>query len=232
MSLQFVFGASGSGKSSLLYQTIIEESIREPDRLFLVIVPEQFTLQTQRELVMRHPCHGILNIDVLSFQRLAYRVMEQTGTGGRRVLTETGKNLILRKVAGLVRDQLQVLGGRLDRQGMISLVKSMLSELSQYGVGEEQLSDMIELSEGRSHLKQKLSDLLVLMRSFDRYRQDRCQKQSFSHEWHPHRLFVQGFLVLQAFQRWCDRLNLYPSLSLHCFYLHRKEPAHSSLPAL
>ena len=66
MSLQFVFGGSGSGKTTLLLQTIIEESIREPDKQFLVIVPEQFTMQTQRELVMRHPRHGILNIDVLT----------------------------------------------------------------------------------------------------------------------------------------------------------------------
>ena len=172
MSLQFVFGGSGSGKTTLLLQTIIEESIREPDKQFLVIVPEQFTMQTQRELVMRHPRHGILNIDVLSFQRLAYRVMEQTGMAGRTVLTETGKNLILRKVSAGVRDSLQLLGGRLDRQGTVSLVKSMLSELSQYGVGEDELQDMIALSESRSRLKRKLEDLLVLMRAFQAYRQD------------------------------------------------------------
>ena len=55
MSLQLIYGPSGSGKSYTLYKKIIEQSIREPDREFIVIVPEQFTMQTQRELVELHP---------------------------------------------------------------------------------------------------------------------------------------------------------------------------------
>ena len=47
MSLQFIFGNSGSGKSHYLYQQIVEESIRHPEKNYLVLVPEQFTMQTQ-----------------------------------------------------------------------------------------------------------------------------------------------------------------------------------------
>ena len=68
MALQFILGPSGSGRSCRLFQWVIEESIKHPDRRFLVIVPEQFTMSTQRALVTRHPRHGILNIDVLSFK--------------------------------------------------------------------------------------------------------------------------------------------------------------------
>ena len=53
MSLQFIFGNSGSGKSQLLYRNLIEESCRHPERNYIVIVPEQFTMQTQRDLVLR-----------------------------------------------------------------------------------------------------------------------------------------------------------------------------------
>ena len=77
---------------------MIEDSIRHPDQSYLVIVPEQFTMQTQKELVRLHPDGGILNIDILSFQRLAYRVFEETGTQVGKVLEETGKNLVLRKL--------------------------------------------------------------------------------------------------------------------------------------
>ena len=48
-------------------------------KTYLIIVPEQFTMQTQKELVSLHPAGGILNIDILSFQRLAYRIFEETG---------------------------------------------------------------------------------------------------------------------------------------------------------
>ena len=79
MALQFILGNSGSGKSHFLYQHIIEEALCHPDINYLVVVPEQFTMQTQRDLVSMHPHKGIMNIDVLSFGRLAYRIFEEVG---------------------------------------------------------------------------------------------------------------------------------------------------------
>ena len=55
MSLQFVFGNSGAGKSWELYQNLIRESRERPGDRFLVLVPEQFTMQTQKDLVAMHP---------------------------------------------------------------------------------------------------------------------------------------------------------------------------------
>ena len=82
MSLQFIIGSSGAGKSYFAYKRIIQESLQHPEKNYYVIVPEQFTMQTQKTLVEMHPGKGILNIDILSFERLAYRVfvveMEQS----------------------------------------------------------------------------------------------------------------------------------------------------------
>ena len=100
MALQFILGNSGSGKSHYLYQHIIEESLCHPDVNFLILVPEQFTMQTQKDLVSMHPKKGIMNIDVLSFGRLAHRIFEEVGGDDRVILDDEGKNLILRKIAG------------------------------------------------------------------------------------------------------------------------------------
>ena len=77
MSLQFIFGNSGAGKSYTLFRSVIEDSIRHPEQSYLVIVPEQFTMQTQKDIVTRHPNHGTMNIDIVSFARLAYRIFEE-----------------------------------------------------------------------------------------------------------------------------------------------------------
>ena len=98
MPLKFVFGPSGSGKSTYLYQHVIEESEKYPLKNFIVLVPEQFTMQTQKDLVSMHPRHGIMNIDVLSFARLAYRVFEETGTKQMQVLDDEGNHEILGRV--------------------------------------------------------------------------------------------------------------------------------------
>ena len=55
MSLQFIIGGSGSGKTRTLYENLIHQSMEEPDGRFFALVPEQFTMQTQRELVCRQP---------------------------------------------------------------------------------------------------------------------------------------------------------------------------------
>ena len=89
MPLQFIIGNSGAGKSYTAFQSLIEEAVKNPDRFYYVIVPEQFTMQTQKTLVEMHPDKGILNIDVLSFDRLAHRVLEEVGGDRRSLLEET-----------------------------------------------------------------------------------------------------------------------------------------------
>ena len=132
MSLHFVFGASGAGKSYYIYQKIIRESIQNPKKQYLVLVPEQFTMQTQKELVRMHPRKGILNIDVLSFERLAFRVLEETGYLCEDVLEETGKEPGYPKSGTeSSKKELSVLGEKMKLQGYISEMKSMVSELRQ-----------------------------------------------------------------------------------------------------
>lgn len=168
MGLSFVMGGSGAGKSYTAYQQIIKQSIEEPQTYFFVIVPDQFTMQTQMDLVRLHPNKGIMNIDVLSFGRLAHRLFDNN-TLNRTILDDTGKSLVLRLIAGRCTDQLKVIGSNLNKIGYIHEVKSSLSEFMQYGIGEEELQKMIGECKGRNALKYKLEDLSVLYREFKDY---------------------------------------------------------------
>lgn len=169
MPLKFVFGPSGSGKSSYLYQHVIQESMKYPERNYIVLVPEQFTMQTQKDLVMMHERKGIMNIDVLSFARLAYRVFEETGGGGLPVLDDEGKNLILRKIAGDYESELKMLGGHMKKQGYISEVKSVISEFTQYDIGKDEIERVMESAGESSRLYYKLADIRLLYRGFTDY---------------------------------------------------------------
>ena len=166
MSLQFIFGNSGSGKSAYLYQWVLEEAAHNPEKNYLIIVPEQFTMQTQRELVRLQSAHAIMNVDVLSFARLAYRVFDELGKENLMVLEETGKNLVLRKVAEQERDKLKVLGGNINKMGYIGEVKSFISELAQYNVTPDTLQEFLAYHEISESLRMKLSDVLVLYQGF------------------------------------------------------------------
>lgn len=173
MALQFILGGSGSGKSHYLYQKIIREAGENPALTYLVLVPEQFTMQTQKDLVFMSERKGIMNIDVLSFGRLAYRIFEETGKGGIPVLDDEGKNLILRKLAADVEPELSVLKGNMRRPGYISEVKSVLSEFDQYDIGGEELERVMERAGEGTYLYYKLKDMALLSETFRDYLKER-----------------------------------------------------------
>lgn len=166
MSLQMILGNSGSGKSYELYKNIIAASVQSPGTRFLVIVPEQFTMQTQKELVRLHPKKGILNIDIISFQRLAHRIFEEVGADRRTVLEDTGKTLMLRRTATRHREELRVLKGNLNKKGYLAQIKSMISEFAQYDIDQEKMEKMLETGKERPQLYYKLQDLDILYRGF------------------------------------------------------------------
>lgn len=172
MSLRFCFGPSGSGKSHRIYEEIMQRAAEEPGRNFLIIVPDQFTMQTQKDLVMRSDRDGILNIDVLSFGRLSHRILEEVGTKEMPVLDDTGKSLVLQKVAADLKEQLPAIGSLLHKQGYIHEVKSAISEFMQYGISTQDMDKLITSAQKRGALAMKLKDLKTLYRGFQNYIRD------------------------------------------------------------
>ena len=172
MSLRFYFGPSGSGKSHRIYEEIMQRAAQEPGRNFLIIVPDQFTMQTQKDLVMRSDRDGILNIDVLSFGRLSHRILEEVGTKEMPVLDDTGKSLVLQKIAADLKEQLPAMGSLLHKQGYIHEVKSAISEFMQYGISTQDMDKLIASAEKRGALAMKLRDLKTLYRGFQDYIRD------------------------------------------------------------
>lgn len=173
MSLQFVFGVSGSGKSHKIYTEMIEKSLKEPQGSFIAIVPEQFTMQVQKDMVDMHPDKGMLGIDVVSFARLAYKVFEEIGVQTLQVLDETGKSLVLRKVIEDHKKELTVFKNKIKMPGFIEEMKSMLSEFFQYGIDEKSMDQILAVTDSRPLLQAKLKDIRQLYQAFKLYLSDK-----------------------------------------------------------
>lgn len=171
MSIRYVCGPSGSGKSTYIQQKLINESLSDPGRKYLLIVPDQFTMQMQKRMIELHPDHAFSNIEILSFSRLSHRILEETG-GDKPVLDDTGKSLIIRHISEEVRPDLAVMSTRLDRMGFIHEVKSAISEFMQYGIDPDGLHDLTEQIKDRPALVYKLHDLEIIYRAFMAYKAD------------------------------------------------------------
>ena len=171
--LRFIFGPSGSGKTKSIYKELLERAAANPNTNYLIVVPDQFTMQTQWDIsnceVDGVPAGGIMNIDVLSFGRLHHRIMAEVGWKEVPVLDDTGKCLVLQRVAGRIEDKLPLLGSRLRRQGYIHEIKSVLSEFMQYGISPTDIDRIIEANSDKKALCTKLKDLQEIYRSFQEY---------------------------------------------------------------
>lgn len=168
MSYSFLFGPSGSGKTTRAFREMIDASVASPEKRFFIMVPEQYGMLMQRKLLLMHPRHASGNIEVMSFNRLAWRVFAELNIRNPEIMDDSGKAMVLRRVAAEAADQLTVWRNRLKRAGFTENVKSMISECCQYGVRPEQLRQLTE-GELRLPLRRKLTDFCTLYEGFERF---------------------------------------------------------------
>ena len=172
MSLQMIIGGEGSYRSEQLYRKLIEESIAHPEQQFFLIVPEQYTMQTQMKMTELHPGHGVMNVDVVSFPRLAYRIFDEIGGIQKSILEDTGKSMVIRRLLSERKEEFEAFAGSIGKTGFVKQAKSMLSELFQYSVQSSDLEKSREIIGGQTMLGRKLKDIQVLYDAFKDYMAD------------------------------------------------------------
>ena len=225
MSLQMIIGGEGSHRSEYMYQNLIEEALKKPEQQFYLIVPEQYTMQTQMKMTEMHPGHGVMNIDIVSFPRLAYRVFEEIGGIKKTILEDTGKRMVIRKLLSNNREDFGVFAGSLYKNGFVEQAKSMLSELFQYSVGSAQIEES-RLKVGETTiLGKKLKDIQILYDAFKDYMADTymtaeellsvlADRISFSDQLKGSRVYVDNFTgftpsqyrLLEELMKICDKV--------------------------
>ena len=186
MSYRFCYGATGSGKSSYLQSMILEKAekslssyVRGEEktlRHYLYIVPEQYSLETEKNLVLRSgSAHGILNVDFLSFGRLSYRVFQESGMPERKALNDVGKALIVRRVSSLCEKDLTALSGKMSRPGYVTKVKDLISEFMKYDLAPDDVRDLADYAgeRGQSALSARLTDVATIFDGFLSFEKDK-----------------------------------------------------------
>ena len=172
MSLQMMIGGEGSHRSEYMYKKLIEESMAHPEQNFYLVVPEQYTMQTQMKMTELHPGHGVMNIDIVSFPRLAYRVFDEVGGIHKTILEDTGKSMVIRKLLSERKEMFEAFSGNIHKSGFTAQAKSMISELFQYSVEPEHLEESRKRVGEKTLLGKKLNDIQVLYEAFKTYMAD------------------------------------------------------------
>ncbi|UFJ39810.1 helicase-exonuclease AddAB subunit AddB [Brevibacillus humidisoli] len=167
MAVRFVLGRAGTGKTTYMMKEIGDRlSAGSVDTPLIYLVPEQATFQAEYDLATRSAAGAVVQAQVLSFGRLAYRITQEMGGGAKLPVDELGKQMVLRMLLEKHRNELQIFQRASLQPGFAGQLARMISECKRYGVALDQLAEQ-EWSGGT--LAQKLHDLRLVMAAYDGY---------------------------------------------------------------
>lgn len=166
MSLRLLFGGSGQGKTKYIMDEVIARSIKNPLQKYYVMVPEQYSLQMQRDMILSHPKRGFFQIDVESFFRLSYLVFDECSVNPGALLEDVGVSMILKKILTRHEDELLYFKRSAKKQGFLDELKSMLMEFISYGITPGMMSDLDEQLQGHHNLSRKCKELAFIYQCF------------------------------------------------------------------
>lgn len=167
--MNLILGRKGTGKSRIIYNQI-KKCIEKGEDGLILIVPEQFTFQAERELIEVLDSPGILDVEVLSFSRLMSRLMEEVGGATKVKLSSTGKHMALQKSLLDRQEELSIYRGMVRKSGFIHEVQDMIANLKKKMICEEDLKEILENDlQGHQMLSRKLKDITTLMESYNHW---------------------------------------------------------------
>lgn len=164
MTVNFLIGRSGSGKTTTIWETVSSRLKTEPlGAPIIILVPEQGSFGAERGLLAAGNVKGSIRAQTLSFSRLAYRVKQETGGSASLPISEEGKKMLIYKIVNRRKEELKLFGASSDRPGFVERLSSLHTELKRCCLGagdlEEQLGEMRDALGGSPILAGKLEDL-------------------------------------------------------------------------
>lgn len=166
MGIRFVFGRAGSGKSYYCLNQIKKKLTNDKNNKLIMLVPDQYTFQTEKKLLEYVGEKALLRAEILSFKRMATRVFDKCGGRAINVIEDSGKNMLIYKLLKDKGEELQYFNRISKQQGFVGIVSKSITEFKKYNISEEILKEK-ELEIENKDLKEKISDLASIYETFN-----------------------------------------------------------------
>ena len=160
MGLRIIYGRAGTGKSEYCYKEIKEKIEKEK---ILIITPEQFSFTAEKKLMEAVESKSVLNAEVVTLSRMAYRVINEIGGRTETNLSKCGKAMLVYSILNNNKKNLKFLG-KTDEN--VDMLETAITELKKHGIKVETLKQEIDKQED-IYLKNKLQDIYTVYEKFE-----------------------------------------------------------------
>ena len=145
MGLRFILGRSGTGKSDMCLREMKEQALRDPQGPpIFYITPDQMTFQQEYALFRDEQMKGSIRVQIVSFSRLSWRILQETGGATRKFISSVGMQMMLRKIIEEKQDEWHGFKKAIEKQGFLEQLEQMIAEFKRYGITPEMLNEQIE----------------------------------------------------------------------------------------
>ncbi|MBP3540024.1 MAG: ATP-dependent nuclease subunit B, partial [Oscillospiraceae bacterium] len=162
--LTLITGRAGTGKTAAVINQI-HAAVQRGEGRRMLIVPEQYSHEAERELC--RVCGDALSryAEVFSFTGLARRLQSQLGGGAAKYLDKGGRLLCMALALNSLSGRLKLLGAAAHKAEMQSMLLSAIDELKSACVSPDALFDAAaQLDDG---LGDKLRDIALIAEAYD-----------------------------------------------------------------
>ena len=154
MSLRVIYGRSGTGKTTFCFQEM-SDLIKQGKSNIVVITPEQFSFTAEQHLMQAVGKDAVLHAEVVTFERMAYRVLQEVGEAHKTNLTDCGRAMLLDYILDKNKKRLHYLG---KTEKNVDMVSSMVTEFKKHSIKTEQIQTVLSQIENKT-LACKLEDV-------------------------------------------------------------------------
>lgn len=154
MSIRLIYGRAGTGKSEYCFKETRKIIQNNALQKVYIIVPEQFSYLTEKRLLENLQTESSIFAEVISFNRLAFRIANEVGGIKETNLTKTGRAMLIANILEKEKKNLNFLG----KTNEIDLILRTITELKKHNISNNFMKEKIK-EINNTYLKLKLNDI-------------------------------------------------------------------------
>ncbi|WP_042439839.1 helicase-exonuclease AddAB subunit AddB [Clostridium amazonitimonense] len=226
MSIRFIYGRAGSGKSTFCLQQIKNRIEKGEGEKLILLVPEQFSFKAEKNLLDSVGERALKQAEVLSFKRMSNRILDEVGGIAHKRMNDAGKNMLLFKILDQISDKLKFFYKASKQQGFVDILAEVITEFKRYNITPKIIKESLNKIEDLE-LKNKLEDLSSIYDDFQGYIESGyidseeeltilARKLDESNYFHGAEVWIdefstftpQQYSIIEKLLRTCKRVNI------------------------